>query len=102
MRKHKVSRSLSLPPQMGGVDRKIAILNGTVTVLLTYSAMSMWFLVVGVTAHALLRWKTTKDPWWRETLVVYDRYADEYEPTPTMKFSARFRRPYGFDQDLPC
>lgn len=34
--------------------------------------------------------------------LVYNRYPDVYEPGPSAKFSARFKRPYGFDQDLPC
>jgi len=34
MRKHEVSRGLSLPRQMGGADRGLAIFNGTLTALL--------------------------------------------------------------------
>lgn len=97
-----VSRSLSLPRQMGGADRTLAIANGTVTLLLCYTSMTPAFLVVGIALHMLLRWKSSRDPWWREVNRVYDRYADIYEPIPTTKFSARFKRPYGFDQDLPC
>ena len=102
MRSHKVSRSLSLPRQMGGADRPLAIFNGLVAVLLCYSSMSPMFLVPGIAVHLLLRWKTSKDPWWREILVTYNRYADHYETGSATKFSARFRRPYGFDQDLSC
>ena len=102
MRSHKVSRSLSLPRQMGGADRPLAIFNGLVTCLLCYSSMTLSYLAVGIVVHLLLRWKTTQDPWWREILLVYNRYADKYECRPASKFSARFKRPYGFDQDLSC
>jgi hypothetical protein len=48
-------------------------------------------------------WLTNKDPWWNQILMVYDRYGDLYEPGPWHgKLGARFRRPYGFDSDLPC
>ncbi|OLL30089.1 conjugal transfer protein [Burkholderia sp. SRS-W-2-2016] len=98
----RVSRSLSLPRQMGGADRGLAIANGTMTMLLCYTSMTPTFLVVGIAVHWLLRWKSSKDPWWKQVMLVYNRYADVYEPVPTAKFSARFKRPYGFDQDLPC
>ncbi|MCI0150976.1 VirB3 family type IV secretion system protein [Paraburkholderia sediminicola] len=98
----KVSRGLSLPRQMGGADRGLAIANGTMTVLLCYSSMTPTFLVVGIAVHWLLRWKSSKDPWWKQVMTVYNRYADVYQPMPTTKFSARFKRPYGFDQDLQC
>jgi type IV secretion system protein TrbD len=98
----KVSRGLSLPRQMGGADRGLAIANGTMTLLLCYSSMTPTFLVIGIAVHWLLRWKSSKDPWWKEVMMVYSRYADVYRPMPTSKFSARFKRPYGFDQDLPC
>ncbi|MBK3822934.1 conjugal transfer protein [Paraburkholderia aspalathi] len=98
----KVSRGLSLPRQMGGADRGLAIANGTMTVLLCYSSMTPTFLVVGIAVHWLLRWKSSKDPWWKQVMTVYNRYVDVYQPMPTTKFSARFKRPYGFDQDLQC
>jgi len=97
MRQHKVSRGLSLPRQMGGADRGLAIFNGTLTALLCYTSWSPSFLVVG-----FLRWKSSTDPWWRIVMLVYNRYPDVYEPGPNAKFSARFKRPYGFDQDLSC
>lgn len=98
----KVSRSLSLPRQMGGADRVLAIANGLGVGLLCYAAMTPTFLVIGVGVHLLLRWKTARDPWWREVMIVYNRYPDVYEPLASAKFDIRFKRPYGFDQDLPC
>ncbi|CAM2158329.1 type IV secretion system protein TrbD (plasmid) [Pararobbsia alpina] len=102
MRKHKVSRSLSLPRTMGGADRFLAILNGTMTALLCYSSMSPWFFAVGFASHIFLRWVTQKDPWWRQILIVYNRYGDSYEPDASLPSSQRYKRPYGFDSDLSC
>jgi type IV secretory pathway TrbD component len=98
----KVSRSLSLPRQMGGADRGLAIANGAATLLLCITSRSGWFLLLGIVGHFALRWLSQRDPWWRDVLLVYNRYPDIYEPVPTSKASARYKRPYGFDQDLPC
>ncbi|MGF6735545.1 type IV secretory pathway TrbD component [Paraburkholderia youngii] len=98
----KVSRGLSLPRQMGGADRGLAIANGTLTLLLCYTSMTVAFLPVGCVIHWVLRWKSSRDPWWRDVMLVYNHYPDIHEPLPSGKFSARFKRPYGFDQDLPC
>lgn len=109
MRQHHVSRSLSLPRTLGGAVRGLAIANGTITALLCYSTMNggwqvvMGFFLLGMIAHALLRWFTDRDPWWNLVLTVYNHYADIYEPVPWHgKASQQFRRPYGFDSDLPC
>lgn len=106
---HRVSRGLSLPRLVGGAVRGLAIANGTVTALLCYSTrdggwmVAGGFLCLGICSHLLLRWLTTRDPWWNQVLNVYNHYGDIYEPTPWHgKFHARFRRPYGFDSDLPC
>ncbi|CAG9254970.1 VirB3 family type IV secretion system protein [Paraburkholderia unamae] len=103
----KVSRSLSLPRQIGGADRLLAMGNGFVTVLLCY-ACSMdpvscaCFIALGAAIHFFLRWMSSRDPWWRLVMLVYNRYPDVHEPTPAHRVSARFQRPYGFDQDLSC
>ncbi|WP_316157708.1 conjugal transfer protein [Cupriavidus sp. BIC8F] len=109
MRQHAVSRSLSLPRMLGGAVRGLAIANGTITALLCYATYTggFWtvagFFVLGLCVHLFLRWLTTSDPWWNLVLNVYNHYGDVYESAPWHgKFSPRFRRPYGFDSDLPC
>lgn len=103
----KVSRSLSLPRQIGGADRMLALANGFVTTLLIYACgfdpvVSAAFVAVGVSGHFFLKWMSARDPWWRLVMLAYNRYPDVHEPSPMQRGSARFRRPYGFDQDLPC
>jgi type IV secretory pathway TrbD component len=109
MRSHHVSRSLSLPRMMGGAVRGYALANGTITALLCYAThdggwqIFCGFLLLGMGFHALLRWLTNKDPWWNQLLTVYNHYGDLYESMPWHgRLHARFRRPYGFDSDLPC
>ena len=103
----KVSRGLSLPRQIGGADRLLALANSFLTMLLCYACgfdlvSSIGFIGLGMGIHFFLRWMSTRDPWWRLVMLVYNRYPDVHEPTPGGKWSARFRRPYGFDQDLSC
>lgn len=109
MRQHSVSRSLSLPRTIGGAVRSLAIVNGTITALLIYAtyAGGIWFMLgfflCGCGMHLYLRWLTTRDPWWFANLGVYNHYGDVYDSIPWHgKLAARFRRPYGFDSDLPC
>ncbi|WP_416046834.1 conjugal transfer protein [Cupriavidus basilensis] len=109
MRSHHVSRSLSLPRMIGGAVRGLAIANGTITALLiyvTYRAgwqLPVAALVFGIVVHGLLRWITTRDPWWNQVLNVFNHYGDVYDSMPWHgRMRARFRRPYGFDSDLPC
>lgn len=90
---------------MGGADRGLAITNGTMVALLCYSSplsATPVFFLLGLGVHWLLRWKSSKDPWWREVMKGFNQYADIYEPRPASKSSVKFKRPYGFDQDLPC
>ncbi|MBB6106490.1 type IV secretion system protein VirB3 [Paraburkholderia bannensis] len=103
----KVSRSLSLPRQIGGADRMLAMANGFVTAMLCYACgfdlvVSAAFISVGAGVHFFLKWMSARDPWWRLVMLAYNRYPDVHEPSPMQKGTARFRRPYGFDQDLPC
>jgi type IV secretion system protein TrbD len=102
-----VSRSLSLPRQIGGADRTLALANGFITCLVVYACgfdpvVSAAFVAVGIGVHIFLKWMSARDPWWRQVMLAYNRYPDVHEPSPMQKGSARFRRPYGFDQDLPC
>ena len=109
MRKHHVSIGLSMPRLIAGAVRTLAIANGTITALLIYvTYRSGWqipasFFVLGLSVHALLAWLTSRDPWWNQILNLYNQYGDLYESLPWHgKSHPVFRRPYGFDSDLPC
>ncbi len=109
MRRHHVSRGLSLPQLIGGAVRGLAIANGAIVALLIYTTYSSGWqvplacLALGVAMHALLAWLTSRDPWWSRILNVYNLYGDVYDSRPWHGTShSVFRRPYGFDSDLPC
>ncbi|SPS02324.1 conjugal transfer protein [Cupriavidus taiwanensis] len=109
MRKHHVSIGLSMPRLIAGAVRGLAIANGTIVALLIYvTYRSGWeipaaIFVSGLCNHALLAWLTSRDPWWNQILNVYNTYGDLYDSVPWHGNSHPvFRRPYGFDSDLPC
>ncbi|GJG97763.1 conjugal transfer protein [Cupriavidus pauculus] len=109
MRARHVSIGLSRPRQIGGAVRGLAIANGTIVALLVYVTFrSGWkiplaVIAMGMAHHALLRWLTSIDPWWNQVLGAYNRYGDWYEAIPWHgKTHTLFRRPYGFDSELPC
>ena len=66
-----VHHSLLDRPTIGGIPKRVAILNGTLTGCLVQGTRLWWLIGVGVAIHALAYWATKKDP---EFLQVATRY----------------------------
>ena len=49
-----IHRSLTTRVMLGGIPRKIAILNGTVIIALVVGAHNLWVLPVGILSHLVL------------------------------------------------
>ena len=49
-----IHRSLTSKVMLGGIPRKIAILNGTVIISLVVGAHNLWILPVGFLSHMVL------------------------------------------------
>lgn len=49
-----IHRSLTTPLMLGGLPRKIAILNGTVIISFVIGAHSLWILPIGILTHLVL------------------------------------------------
>jgi len=84
---------------VGGVEKRMAIANGTMAAALTMGSEQPYFLGLAIAIHFFLMWLTKKDPF---TILVYKRYAvmgDVYDPWPkrTMKRNAR---PAGFGKNI--
>ncbi|PZP64978.1 MAG: conjugal transfer protein TrbD [Azospira oryzae] len=100
MKERRVSmvfRSLAEPQTLGGVERRLAIVNGTLAVAASAALWSLWYLPIAWAVHRLLKWLTKRDPFFREIYVVYNRHADVYEPWP----DGGLDRPHGFGRGLP-
>lgn len=94
-----VHKSLLEIKTLGGVEKRMAIANGTMAAAMTMGTNQPGFLVLAIGVHFFLMWLTKKDPF---TVMIYMRYAlmgDIYDPWPrrTMK---RNQRPDGFGKNL--
>jgi type IV secretory pathway TrbD component len=49
-----IHRSLTTKVMLGGIPRKIAIINGTMIISLVVGAHNLWVLPVGVLSHLVL------------------------------------------------
>lgn len=98
LRRNRVYRSLAEPQTLGGAERRLAIVNGTVAAATIGALQTLWYLPLAWAVHRLLRWLTRRDPFFREIYMVYNRHGDIYDPWP----QAGRERPYGFGHGLPC
>lgn len=65
-----IHQSLTTPVMLGGLPRKIAILNGTLIISLVVGAHNLWFLPIGILSHFVLVALHRRDP---EILAVLKR-----------------------------
>jgi type IV secretion system protein TrbD len=65
-----IHRSLTAPVMLGGLPRKIAILNGTVIISFVVGAHNLWILPLGILSHLVLIALHRRDP---EILAVLKR-----------------------------
>jgi len=96
-----VHKSLLEIKMVAGVEKKMAIMNGTMAATLTMAMNQPGFIGLGVMVHFFLMWVTKKDPF---TIKVYARYAllgDVYDPWPK-RTNKRNPRPEGFGKNLLC
>lgn len=96
-----VHKSLLEIKTLAGVEKKMAILNGTMAATLTMGMNQPGFIGLAVGLHFFLMWVTKKDPF---TIKVYARYAllgDVYDPWPK-RTNKRNPRPEGFGKNLLC
>ena len=96
-----VHKSLLEIKTIGGVEKKMALANGTIALALTMGTEQPAFLLVGVAVHFLLMWLTKKDPYTIDIYKKYTKYGDVYDPWPK-RSSKRNQRPEGFGRNLLC
>ena len=101
-RKHRFHASLTEIQLIAGVERSLAIVNGTLTMAIVMRT-GMWpLLIVGGAVHMILRQVTKKDPQFR---VIYQRFLGQghrYDPWPQAAKGVRNQRPTGFDRGGLC
>lgn len=84
-----------------GVERKLSILNMTMTVAMVMGMNDPLYAIGGIFTHWVLRWTTRSDP---NLLKIYARYAMQgnmYEPWPKVS-QHRNRRPADYHPERLC
>lgn len=100
-RETAVHKSLLEVKKIGGVESKMAILNGTIAAALTMGMETLYMIPIAVFMHMLLRWLTRKDD---QIIKIYGQYkvfADIYDPWPRRKMRTN-SRPKGFSKGMLC
>lgn len=95
---HKSAHELKT---IGGVESRMAILNGTMSLAVLFALESLYVLPLAFMTHYMLRWLTKKDPY---TIAIYTRYrifGDIYDPWARRAQKAN-SRPYGFSRGMLC
>jgi type IV secretory pathway TrbD component len=101
LRATPVHRSLLEIKTIGGVEDKLAIMNGTFAVAIVMG-LGLWlYLPVAIAMHLILARMTRRDPFTRRIYMRYNAQADRYDPWPHAR-QRRNRRPEGFGRSLLC
>ena len=74
-----VHHGLVQPLLLGGIPKRAAILNGTLTACLVQGTKIWWLLGVGVLLHALAYWATQRDPEWMAVGLKYWKTARVFD-----------------------
>ena len=94
-------KSLHEVPTLLGVEKRLAVLNGTFGAAVTMGLHSFLIPPIVVSFHWFLKWVTKKDP---HILPIYRRFtllAPIYDPWPRAVMKTN-RRPKGFSPELLC
>jgi len=96
-----VTRVLTEPCLILGVEKPFAIANFTLSMVLVGELHLFGFLLVSLGIHLVLRRVTRGDPFARSAYVRYNLQADHYEPwiRPHLR---QGRRPALLARDLSC
>ena len=102
MRSNNVHKSINVTKTIGGGDKSLVILNGTLGAMVCFALQNAYFLPVTIFMHIFIRWMTRRDPWLRRIYINYNRHNHYYDPWVSTKRMKRFLRPHGFGRDLLC
>jgi type IV secretion system protein TrbD len=96
-----VHRSLQEIKTVGGVEDRLAILNGVITLAIMMGMRIYIYLVVGICLHYVMRYITRRDPYTRRIYMRYNRQWDAYDPWPHKK-QLNHIRPEGCGKGMLC
>lgn len=96
-----VHKSLLEHKTIAGVESKMAILNGTLTVAITMGLETLYMIPIAIVNHMFLKWLTKNDPYLIKIYGQYRVFADVYDPWPHSSIKTN-ARPKGFSKGTLC
>lgn len=96
-----VHKSLLEAKHIGGVEKEIAVFNGTVAFAVCFGTQSFYYLPVAILIHMLVRWLTKRDPHFRKIYLRFSVLGRTYDPWPRRKLATN-ERPEGFSKGTLC
>jgi type IV secretion system protein VirB3 len=96
-----VHLSLLEVKKIGGVEARMAIMNGTMAAAITVGGKTLAFLPLAFVLHWFLRWVTKSDPHIIKVYMRYRLFGDIYDPWPRRAMVTN-ERPQGFSRGLLC
>lgn len=96
-----VHKSLLEQKTYAGVEKEIAIFNGTIAIAICYATKSIWYVPVAILIHSVMRWLNKRDPQMRKIYLRYNVLGRVYDPWPQQR-SATNMRPEGFARGMLC
>lgn len=96
-----VHKSLLEQQMFAGVDKKIAIFNGTIAIAVSFATKSLWYVPVAMAFHEVMRWLHKRDPYVYKVYMRYNVLGRVYDPWPRNKMTTN-ERPEGFSKGLLC
>ncbi|MDN0082490.1 VirB3 family type IV secretion system protein [Crenobacter sp. SG2305] len=94
-------RSLNEIATIGGVEKRLAILNGTLTAALLFGSKFLPSVLIGVGIHAFFRKFTKHDPLLVKIYMKWIKQGIEYDPWHHVT-QKRGARPHGFGRGNLC
>lgn len=96
-----VHKSLLENKTIAGVEKEIAVFNGTVAFAVCYGTQSLWYLPFAVLLHMGIRWMNKRDPHIRKIYLRFSVLGRTYDPWPRRKTTTN-ERPEGFSRGQLC
>ena len=101
LRATAVYRSLLEIKTIGGVEDRLAIMNGTFAIAIVVG-LGLWpYIALAAALHLILARITRRDPFSRRIYMRYNTQADRYDPWPHAR-QRHGRRPQGFGRGTLC
>lgn len=91
--------SLLEPRLFAGVERSLAIMNGTLTMVMVMGLQIVAYIAVGILFHLIFAYITKIDDKYVKAYLLYNKQADVYQPWPMANQKIN-ERPFGYGRGL--